>query len=168
MKDNPFRSTKIHGYKKVQTQSVSTTIRKELPRIFFGIILLRVIVVFGMLFIAEYSPDVKGMLDFLYHFIDNFAWLCIGIYFFYIHLNDHGYFTSLMHLERVSLIAFVASLFNVIITMAYSLPEITSKGWLAIYYIAQVIIWVLLTLYFYVYWQHRVHIRKHQEKKMKD
>lgn len=167
MKDNPFRSRKIHGYKKVKTEDTSTIIRRELPRVFFGIIFIRVVIVFGMLFIAEYSPDVKGMLDFLYHFIDNMAWLSIGIYFFYIHLTEHGHFKSIMHLERVSLIAFISSLVNVIITAAYSFPEIVSKGWLAIYYICQVVIWTMLTLYLYVYWKHCKHKRKHIERKMK-
>jgi len=162
MKDNPFRSTKIHGYKKVD-QDASIDLLRTLPLFGFYLILVRVAIICVMLMIAEYQPNIKGALDFLYHFINNVAWFTTGMFLFIYHKNIIGY-PYHMHLEKISYIAYIASILNIIFTIAYGVIEIMQHYWLSVYYFLEVIIWVILAIFFYSYWKHCKRSHSHGNK----
>lgn len=167
MKDNPFRSSKIHGYKKIKRDN-SYNLLQSIPYIAFWIIMARVLLVFAMLLVAEYSPDIKGFLDFVYHFTDNVAWFTIGVFLFIYHktrigLNFH------MHLEKLSRIASILAGLNVIGTLAYGMVLTRMHYWQGVYYAFELAIWVVITLFFHNYWKHckRTHSHNRSEKEQK-
>lgn len=159
MKDNPFRKAKIHGYHRVK-QDNTENLLTSIPHIGFYLIMLRVAVVGVMLAIAEYSPDIKGLLDFVYHFTDDVAWLTVGVFLIIFHKKRIGY-SFFMHLERISLIAFILSCLNIAASIAYGIIEALMHYWLGAYYVLQVVIWIIMACFFYNYWKHLKQKHKH-------
>lgn len=163
MRDNPFRQTKIRGYRKVDRDK-SYDLLQSLPYSAFWIIMVRVVIIFAMLFLAEYQPDMKGLMDFVYHFIDNLAWFSIGVFLLFYHktrigLNFH------MHLKTLSQIAFILAGLNIVATLVYGLILTKMHYWQGIYYAFELMLWTVLCLFFFNYWkQHsKRHSRNHSD-----
>lgn len=161
MKDNPFRSRKIHGYHP-DKQDASKGILRTGSLVASFLVILRVAIVAVMLLIAQYEPTVKGSMDFLYHLVDDLAWFATGLFLFVYHKNHIGY-PYYMHLERISHLAFFVAIASVVVTIVYGVFQTAEYYWLFIYYSFTAVAWAVLAVFFYAYWKHIKRANHHRE-----
>lgn len=94
----------------------------------------------------------EGQYEFMERLVDASIWLFMGIFFYFLHVRLTTSMRNVMELKTVSLFAGLALLAKLVVMVIEDIPVLSGGGIFTIYHGLEYLVWVLLTVFFFLYW----------------
>lgn len=118
-----------------------------------GILLLALVAATGyIMFYAINLASNEGQYQFAEYLVNGSVWIFMGIFFYFLHVRLTTSMRNVMELKTVSLFAGLATLAKLVVMFIEHIPVITGGGIFTLYSGMEFLVWVLLTVFFFLYW----------------
>jgi len=109
--------------------------------------ILAALVIFMMFMFTDGSS-----LEFGRYLVDGFVWFLMSTFFYMLYVRFKTKNKN-MDLKIVSLLAFIATSAKFLTSIYYTIDRFGSNLWIDAYYVAKLVVWLVLAVFFYKYWQ---------------
>lgn len=114
---------------------------------YLSIAFIAVLVVVMMCLFVDTAALVFGR-----YLIDAITWTIMAIFFHMLYIRFKTKFFN-MDLKLISLLACIATSTKFLASIYYTIDRFGSNVWIDIYYVAKLIVWLILALFFFNYWR---------------